>query len=61
MAHARKTIRDSIVTILTNAAVADTVSKSRVYPIPADTVSMALVYTNTETSRADDADVSQKV
>ena len=49
MAHARKTIRDSIVTILTNAAVADTVSKSRVYPIPAETVSMALVYTNTET------------
>lgn len=48
MAHARKQIRDEVVTILTNAQVADTISKSRVYPIPADTVSMALVYTNTD-------------
>lgn len=49
MAHARTQIRDAVVTILENATVADTVSKSRVYPIPANTVSMALVYTNTET------------
>jgi hypothetical protein len=48
MAHARKQIRDQVVTILTNAQVADTISKSRVYPIPANTVSMALVYTNTD-------------
>jgi hypothetical protein len=48
MAHARKQIRDEVVTILTNAQVADTISKSRVYPIPANTVSMALVYTNTD-------------
>lgn len=49
MAHARKQVRDAVVTVLTNAAVADSVSKSRVYPIPAGTVSMALVYTNNET------------
>jgi hypothetical protein len=49
MAHARTQIRDAVVTILENATVADTVSKSRVYPIPANTVSMALVYTNSET------------
>lgn len=48
MAHARTQIRDAVVTILQNATVADTVSKSRVYPIPANTVSMALVYTNSE-------------
>lgn len=49
MAHARQQVRDAVVTILTTAQVADTISKSRVYPIPADTVSMALVYTNSET------------
>ena len=48
MSHARKQIRDAVVTILTNANVADTVSKSRVYPIPANTISMALVYTNSD-------------
>lgn len=48
MSHARKQIRDAVVTILTNANVADTVSKSRVYPIPANTISMALVYTNND-------------
>jgi hypothetical protein len=49
MAHARKQIRDEVVDILTTAEVADTISKSRVYPIPADTITMALVYTNTDT------------
>jgi hypothetical protein len=48
MAHAREQIRDAVVTVLTTAQVADTISKSRVYPIPANTVSMALVYTNTD-------------
>lgn len=49
MAHARKQIRDEVVDILTTAEVADTISKSRVYPIPADTITMASVYTNTDT------------
>lgn len=49
MAHARKQIRDEVVDILTTAEVADTISKSRVYPIPADTITIALVYTNTDT------------
>ena len=48
MAHARTQIRDEVVSILTTAAVADTISASRVYPIPPNTVSMALVYTNTD-------------
>lgn len=48
MAHARKTIRDAVVTILTNASVAATISRSRVYPIPAGTTTIALVYTNSE-------------
>jgi hypothetical protein len=48
MAHARTQVRNAVVSMLQTAAVADTVSKSRVYPIPADTVSMALVYTNAE-------------
>jgi hypothetical protein len=48
MAHARKQIRDEVINILTAATVAETISKSRVYPIPANTVSMVLVYTNTD-------------
>jgi hypothetical protein len=48
MAHAREQVRDAVVSILQSAAVADSVSKSRVYPIPAKTISIALVYTNTE-------------
>ena len=48
MAHARTQVRNAVVSVLEAAAVADTVSKSRVYPIPANTVSMALVYTNAE-------------
>lgn len=48
MAHARKQVRDAIVSVLETANVADSVSKSRVYPIPAQTVSMVLVYTNSE-------------
>lgn len=48
MSHARLKIRDRVVSILETAAVADTVSKSRVYPLPADTVSAALVYATNE-------------
>lgn len=48
MSHARLKIRDRVVSILEAAQVADTVTKSRVYPLPADTVSAALVYTNNE-------------
>lgn len=48
MAHARKQVRDEVIEILTTAAVAETISKSRVYPIPPNTVSMVLVYTNSE-------------
>lgn len=48
MSHARRIIRDKVFDVLTNAAVADTVSKSRVYPLAADTVSACLIYTNTE-------------
>ena len=48
MGHARQDIRDAVYIILTTAAVADTVSKSRVYPIAANTVTAALIYTNTE-------------
>lgn len=48
MAHARTTIRNTVVTILQTAAVADTVSRSRVYPIPANTSTMALVYINSD-------------
>lgn len=48
MSHARLKIRDRVVSILETAEVADTVTKSRVYPLPADTVSAALVYTNNE-------------
>lgn len=48
MSHARLKIRDRVVSILEAAQVADTVTKSRVYPLPAGTVSAALVYTNNE-------------
>jgi hypothetical protein len=48
MAHARAQVRNAVTQILTDANVADTVSKSRVYPIPAKTISIALVYTNSE-------------
>ena len=48
MGHARQDIRDAVYSILTTAAVADTVSKSRVYPMAANTVTAALIYTNTE-------------
>jgi hypothetical protein len=53
MSHARLKIRDRVVSILEAAQVADTVTKSRVYPLPADTVSAALVYTNNEVVNQD--------
>lgn len=53
MSHARLKIRDRVVSILEAAQVADTVTKSRVHPLPADTVSAALVYTNNEVVNQD--------
>lgn len=48
MAHAREQVRNAVVTTLTNAAVATTISKSRVWPIAAKSDSVVLIYTNTE-------------
>jgi hypothetical protein len=48
VSHARRTIRERVVSILEAAQVADSVSASRVYPLAAGTVSAALVYTNSE-------------
>ena len=48
MAHAREQVRNAVVSVLTTAAVATTISKSRVWPIPAGSNSVVLVYTNTE-------------
>jgi hypothetical protein len=48
MSHARRTIRERVVSILEAAQVADQVHASRVYPLAAGTVSAALVYTNSE-------------
>lgn len=48
MSHARLRIRSRVRDILEAAEVAPVVSKSRVYPLPADTLEAVLVYTNTE-------------
>jgi hypothetical protein len=48
MGHARQDIRDAIFSILSTAEVADTISKSRIYPIAANTVTAALIYTQTD-------------
>lgn len=48
MGHARQDIRDAVYNTLTAASVADSVSKSRVYPLAADTVTAVLIYTNSE-------------
>jgi hypothetical protein len=48
MAHAREQVRNAVVTTLTNAGVATTISKSRVWPIAAKSDSVVLIYTNTE-------------
>ncbi len=48
MSHARRTIRDRVVQILEAAEVAQTVSASRVHPLPADVLAAALVYANSE-------------
>jgi hypothetical protein len=48
VSHARQQIREKIGTILTTANAASVISQSRVYPIPPDTTTAALIYTNTE-------------
>lgn len=48
MAHAREQVRNAVVSVLTTAAVATTISKSRVWPIAAKSNSVVLVYTNSE-------------
>lgn len=48
MAHAREQVRNAVVNVLTTAAVATTISKSRVWPISAGSNSVVLVYTNSE-------------
>jgi hypothetical protein len=48
MAHVRQQIREAFATVLTTANVASTISSSRVYPLPADTTTAALIYTNAD-------------
>ena len=48
MSHARQQIREKIGSILTAANAAAVISESRVYPIPPDSTTLALIYTNSE-------------
>ena len=49
MSHVRQQIREAVGTILTTAAVASIISQSRVYVLPAETTTAALIYTLAET------------
>lgn len=46
MAHVRQQIREAFTTVLVNAGVASSISKSRVYPLPPETTTAVLIYTN---------------
>jgi hypothetical protein len=48
VSHARQQIREKIGSILTAANAAAVISESRVYPIPPDSTTLALIYTNSE-------------
>ena len=49
MSHARQQIREKVAAVLTAANAAAVISQSRVYPLPPDSTTVALIYTNTET------------
>ena len=48
MSHARQQIREKVASILTTANAAAVISQSRVYPLPPNTTTAALIYTNAE-------------
>lgn len=49
MTHARQQIREKVAAILTTANAAALIAQSRVYPLPPNSTTVALIYTNTET------------
>jgi hypothetical protein len=49
VSHARQQIREKVAAILTTANAAAVISQSRVYPLPPNSTTVALIYTNLET------------